>query len=76
MYFFLSVIIVSRWYYNISIINHKSHMHWPRIECGMTEDSVAFYDLLLATMTNVLDVFRDVYLTSMQLVSQSCYQLL
>jgi hypothetical protein len=31
---------------------------------------------LPATMTNVLDVFHDAYLTSMQSVSESCYQLL
>jgi len=50
----------------------------------MAEASVPVYDCvcaqyppkLPATMTNVLDVFHDVYLTSMQFVSESCYQLL
>jgi hypothetical protein len=46
VYFFLSVTI-SSCYYNISVISHKSHMHCPGIECGMTEASVAFYDLCM-----------------------------
>jgi hypothetical protein len=45
VYFFLSVIIVSSCYYNISVMGHKSHMYCHGIECGMTEVSVAFYDL-------------------------------
>jgi hypothetical protein len=51
--------------------------------CGMTEASVLsmivcaqYPPKLPPTMTNILDVYRDVYLTNMQFVSESCYQLL
>jgi len=67
----------------VIVIGHKYHINWPGIECGMTEASVLsmivcaqYPPKLPPSMTNVLDVFHDVYLTSTQFVSESCYQLL